>query len=190
MESRLLSQVTKPARYTGGEWNSIVKDWAATPIKIALAYPDVYEIGMSNIAIPILYAILNREPDVLAERVFTPWTDMGELLRKNGEPLFSLESKHALKEFDIFGFSLGYELTFTNVLYMLELAQIPLTSAERADNFPLIIAGGGGVLNPEPVADFIDLFVIGEAEEVLAELIACWREWKKNELTKQQLLEK
>jgi hypothetical protein len=113
---RILFQVGKPARYTGGEWNSVIKDWESTGIKIALSYPDLYDIGMSNMAIPILYELLNNLPDVLAERVFTPWKDMESALRKAGLPLYALESKKPLKEFDIIGFSLGYELCYTNVL--------------------------------------------------------------------------
>ena len=174
----LLPQVTRPARYTGGEWNSIVKDWAATPIRIALSYPDVYEIGMSNIAIPILYDLLNRQPDVLAERVYTPWVDMAAAMQARGIPLFSLESRHPLKDFDIIGFSLGYELTYTNVLNMLELAQILVLAAERDDSHPVIIAGGSCVFNPEPMADFIDIFVIGDGEEVVLELLDSFRNWK------------
>jgi len=181
----LLSQVAKPARYTGGEWNSTVKDWAATPIRIALSYPDVYEIGMSNIALPILYDLLNRQPDVLAERAFAPWVDMAAAMSAEGIPLLSLESQHPLKDFDIIGFSLGYELTYTNVLNMLHLAQIPVLAAERSDAHPVIIAGGSGALNPEPMADFIDFFVVGDGEEVLLELLDCFRGWRgrdKNEL--------
>ena len=122
----ILDQVTKPGRYTGGEWNSVVKDWDNTPIRIVLAYPDLYELGMSNMALPILYELLNNQPDVLAERVFAPWADMAAMMKAGGLPLFSLESRHPLKDFDIIGFSLGYELTYTNVLNMLHLAQIPL----------------------------------------------------------------
>jgi len=176
---RILLQVAKPARYTGGEWNTIAKDWEATPIRIALSYPDTYEIGMSNIAIPILYDILNRQPDVLAERVYAPWVDMASAMRANGIPLFSLESKRPLKDFDIIGFSLGYELTYTNVLNMLDLAQIPVLASERDDSYPLIIAGGSGTLNPEPMTDFIDIFVVGDGEEVVIEFLDVFREWKK-----------
>ncbi len=172
-----LPQVTKPARYTGHEWNSTVKDWEATPIKVALSYPDVYEIGMSNIAIPILYDLLNSQPDVLAERVYAPWVDMAAAMQARGIPLFSLESKHLLKDFDIIGFSLGYELTYTNVLNMLQLAQIPVLAVERDDSYPVIIAGGSCALNPEPMADFIDIFVIGDGEEVLLELVESFRNW-------------
>jgi len=185
----ILYQVAKPARYTGGEWNSIVKDWDKTDIKIALSYPDIYEIGMSNMALPILYELLNSQPDVLTERVFAPWVDMAAVLRTNGIPLASLESKHPLKDFDIIGFSLGYELTYTNVLNMLHLAQIPVLAAERDDSHPIVIAGGTCALNPEPMADFIDFFVIGDGEEALLELLDCFRDWKRETTSKQQLLQ-
>ena len=175
----ILHQVTKPARYTGGEWNSVVKDWDRTNIRIALAYPDLYEIGMSNLALPILYDLLNRQPDVLAERVYAPWVDMGAVMQTKGIPLFSLESRRPLKDFDIIGFSLGYELTYTNVLNMLHLAQIPVLASEREDCHPIVIAGGTCVLNPEPMADFIDFSVIGDGEEVLLELLDSFRDWKR-----------
>jgi radical SAM family uncharacterized protein len=134
---------------------------------------------MSNIALPILYELFNRQPDVLAERVFAPWPDMATMIRERGMPLFSLESKRPLKDFDIIGFSLGYELTYTNVLNMLDLAQIPVLAAERDESHPLVIAGGSCVLNPEPMADFIDLFVIGDGEEAALELLDSYRQWKK-----------
>ncbi len=168
---RILHQVNKPARYTGGEWNIIKKDWEATPIRIALAYPDVYEIGMSNMAVPILYDICNRQPDVLAERVFAPWVDMAAAMREAKIPLFSLESRTPLRKFDVLGFSLGHELTYTNILNMLDLAGIPLMASDRDASHPLIIAGGSGALNPEPMADFIDFFVIGDGEEVILEIV-------------------
>jgi len=185
--SNILQQVTKPARYTGGEWNSIVKDWESIYIRVAIAYPDLYEIGMSNMALPILYEMLNGQPDVLAERVYAPWVDMETALREAGIPLLSLESKHPLKDFDIIGFSLDYELTYTNVLNMLDLAQIPVLSGERNDSQPVVIAGGTCVLNPEPMADFIDFFVIGDSEEVLPELIDSFRDWKRQGAPKNQL---
>jgi len=178
---RILYQVKKPARYTGDEWNSILKDWDKTPIKVALSYPDLYEIGMSNMALPILYELFNRQPDVLAERVFPPWTDMERLMRAEGIPLFSLESRHSLKEFDIIGFSLGYELTYTNVLKMLDMAGIPVLASEREASHPLVIAGGSCALNPEPMSNFIDLFVIGDGEEILIEFLEGFRENKGQE---------
>jgi len=184
----MLYQVTRPARYTGGEWNSIIKEWDKTPLKFALGYPDLYEIGMSNMALPILYEILNGQPDVLAERFFAPWVDMEAALRAAGLPLLSLESKHPLKEFDVIGFSLDYELTYTNVLNILDLARLPVLASERDDSHPIIIAGGSCCLNPEPMADFIDFFVIGEGEEILPELVSCLRGWKKDGGSKKELL--
>jgi radical SAM family uncharacterized protein len=186
----ILYQVAKPARYTGGEWNSIIKDWDKTTLKFALCYPDLYEIGMSNMALPILYDILNSQPDVLAERVFAPWTDMEAAMRAAGIPLLSLESRHQLKDFNIIGFSLDYELTYTNVLNILDLGQIPVLASERNDSHPLVIAGGSCCLNPEPMADFIDIFVIGEGEEVLLELVDSFRQWKINKAAKEELLHK
>jgi len=186
--NNILHQVTKPARYTGGEWNSVVKDWDETDIKIALCYPDLYEIGMSNMALPILYDLLNSQRDVLAERVYAPWTDMEAAIRTAGIPLLSLESKHRLKDFDVIGFSLDYELTYTNVLNILHLAQIPVLASERNDSHPIVIAGGSCVLNPEPMSDFIDLFVIGDGEEVLLELVDSFRDWKGKAASKKELL--
>ncbi len=174
----ILYQVARPARYTGNEWNSTVKDWGETPIKVALVYPDLYEIGMSNMALPILYELLNSQPDVLAERAFPPWSDMAAAMRKANIPLFSLESRHPLGEFDILGFSLGYELTYTNVLNTLDLARIPVLSTERNGSHPLVIAGGSCALNPEPMSDFFDFFVIGDGEEVVLELLDIFRDWK------------
>ena len=185
----LLHKVQKPARYMGGEWNSIIKEWSKTPIRIALSYPDVYEISMSNMALPILYELLNSQQDVLAERVFTPWVDMAKEMKANGIPLFSLETKHPLNEFDVIGFSLGHEMTYTNVLEMLALSEIPVLTAERNDSHPLVIAGGTCVLNPEPIADFFDFFVIGDGEEVTLELLQVIRIWKAQKTTKKQLLQ-
>jgi radical SAM family uncharacterized protein len=186
LDNEILHQVNRPGRYTGGEWNSIVKDWGKTSIRMALAYPDVYEIGMSNMAVPILYDLLNSQPDILAERVYAPWVDMEAAMRQRGIPLSSLETRHPLKDFDIIGFSLGYELTYTNVLNILDLAQIPVLAAKRNDSHPLIIAGGSCALNPEPLADFIDIFVIGDGEEAVLELLDAYREYR--DKGKKQLL--
>jgi len=182
----ILFEVEKPARYTGGEWNAIAKDWSGAAVKVALAYPEIYEIGMSNLAIPILYDIINRRPDALAERVFAPWVDMSAALRKAGLPLLSLENQRPLKDFDIIGFSLGYELDYTNVLNILDLAGIPLKATDRDEGWPLVIAGGGSALNPEPMADFMDLFVLGDGEEAIAELLDGFLDSRK--LSKQELL--
>jgi radical SAM family uncharacterized protein len=186
----ILHKVQKPARYTGGEWNSIVKDWDNTPVRIVLSYPDIYEIGMSNMALPILYDLLNAQADVLAERVFPPWVDMAAALKEHNIPLFSLETKHPIGEFDLIGFSLGHELTYTNMLETLALGKIPVLAAERKETDPLVIAGGTCVLNPEPIADFCDFFVIGDGEEVILELLPVIRAWKAKKINKQQLLRK
>jgi radical SAM family uncharacterized protein len=174
----LLARAGKAARYTGGEWNSIVKDWDTAPLRFALAYPDVYDIGMSNMGLQILYDILNREPDVVAERVYAPWPDMEALMREEGTQLWSLETRHALADFDLIGFSLSYEMTYTNVLNMLDLSGIPLFADLRSDADPLVIAGGSGALEPEPMAPFIDAFALGEGEEIVLDLADCLRRWK------------
>ena len=174
----ILPKVAKPARYTGHEWNSVVKDWDQVEVKVALAYPDTYEVGMSNLGLMILYDILNREEGILAERVYAPWIDMEEAMRRAGIPLYSLESRRPLADFDIIGFSLQYELNYTNVLNMLDLAGLSPLAAERGDADPLIIGGGSGAYNAEPLADFFDLFVIGEGEEVLLELVRAYREFR------------
>jgi radical SAM family uncharacterized protein len=186
----ILYEVTRPARYTGGEWNAVTKNWERAALKFALAYPDIYEVGMSNMALPIIYEILNNQPDVLAERVFTPWVDMEAALRAAGKPLLSLESKRPLKDFDVIGFSLDYELTYSNVLNMLDLGQIPVLAKERTEAHPIVIAGGSCCLNPEPMADFIDFFVIGDCEEALPELLDIFRDWKKSQATRKELLKK
>jgi radical SAM family uncharacterized protein len=167
---RILLKVTKPGRYVGGEFNSIVKPWDATDMKVALAFPDIYDLGMSNLGIMILYEQINQQPDMLAERVFTPWVDMEAQMRTAEIPLFSLESKHSLRDFDLIGFSLPYEQLYTNVLNMLDLAGMPVRSLDRDASYPLVIAGGHACYNPEPMADFIDAFVIGEGEEILLEI--------------------
>lgn len=174
----ILSRVSKPARYTGGELGEIKKDIHTGMTRFAFCFPDVYEVGMSHLGISILYHLLNTLPDVYAERCFAPWPDMEQALREAGLPLYSLETKTPLSEFDILGFSLSYEMSYTNVLSMLALAGMLLRAADRGEGFPLVIAGGGCTVNPEPVADFFDLFVIGEGEEVLVELIELYRQHK------------
>ena len=174
----LLARVSKPARYTGGEWNSIVKDWDSAPIRFALAYPDVYDIGMSNTGLAILYDLLNHEPDVVAERVYTPWPDMEAEMRRDGVPLWGLETRRSLQDFDVIGFSLSYEMTYTNVLNMLDLAGIPVLASERRDGDPVILAGGSGALEPEPLASFVDAFALGEGEEIILDVADCLRHWK------------
>ena len=167
---RHLLQVEKPGRYVGGEYNSVVKNWESTDIKVALAFPDIYDLGMSNLGIMNLYHQVNLQPDMLAERVFSPWFDMEALMRQQGIPLYSLESKHPLREFDLLGISLPYEQLYTNALNLLDLGNMPLLSRDRDERFPLVIAGGHACFNPEPMADFIDAFVIGEGEEIIVEI--------------------
>jgi radical SAM family uncharacterized protein len=168
--NRILPTVQKPGRYTGGEWNSVVKDWDRIPIRVALAFPDVYDLGMSNLGLFVLYDMINQRPDMLAERVFVPWSDMDAVLRREGLPLYSLESKRPLREFDILGISLPYEQLYSNTLSLLDLGGLPLLSTARDERYPLVIAGGHATYNPEPMSDFIDLFVIGEGEEVIIEI--------------------
>ena len=175
---RFLKNVVKPARYTGGELNQIVKDKDAVKARFAFCFPDTYEIGMSNLGIRILYECLNRVPDVWCERTYAPWPDMGEMLKTKGIPLYALESGDALRDFDFLGFSLAYEMSYTNVLYVLELAGIPLLARDRGDGMPLVIGGGPCTYNPEPVADFFDLFSIGEGEEGLTDIVKFYISWK------------
>lgn len=180
---RLLRRVSKPARYTGGELNSIVKPWDSAQVRVALAYPDVYEVGMSNLGLMILYDILNRQPDILCERVYSPWFDMEAEMRREGVPLFTLESRRALRDFDIIGIALPYELNYTNALNLLDLAGLPVRASDRDEDAPLVVAGGSATYNPEPMAPFIDLFVIGEAEEALLELVRAYADWRGQRLS-------
>lgn len=176
---QILPQVQKPARYIGNELNSSHKDWDKAALRIALAYPDTYEIGMSNLGLQILYYIINGQDDCLAERVFAPWPDMENQLTTNNLQLTTLESFRPIKDFDVIGFSLGHELTYTNLITMLKLGGLPLRSSERGEKDPLVLGGGPCAFNPEPVADFFDFFVIGEAEEVLLEIIETLRNGNK-----------
>ena len=171
-------ELTKPARYTGGEFNSVIKNFDETPCRIVLALPDVYEVGMSNLGLAILYSILNRRADTLCERVYAAWTDAEKILREDNQPLFALESKKNIRDFDFLGFSLQYEMIYTNVLNMLDLAQINLYARARAEDEPFIIGGGPCVYNVEPVADFFDFFIVGEAEEVFGEVVETFIAWK------------
>jgi len=157
---KILENVEKPGRYLGGEWNSITKDPRRVKVKVALAFPDLYEVGMSYLGQKILYYILNNQPSILAERVFAPWDDFETELRGRGVPLLSLENRIPLDRFDILGFSLLYELNYSNVLNMLDLGRIPLYAKDRDLDFPLVIAGGPAAFNPEPIAHYFDLFLI------------------------------
>ena len=171
----ILPRVKKPGRYTGGEYNQVVKEWSEINFKVALAFPDIYDLGMSNLGLMILYDIINKHRNLLAERVYTPWTDMEEKMRETGIPLFSLESKQPVAEFDLLGISLPYEQLYTNTLNLLDLSGLPIRSIERDNQYPLVVAGGHACFNPEPMAPFIDVFVIGEGEEIILEIIGVLR---------------
>jgi radical SAM family uncharacterized protein len=187
---RILLKVQKPARYTGGEFGQVIKKTSEVDTRLALCFPDTYEIGMSNLGMRILYGLANQTDGVWCERVFAPWGDMEDEMRKAQILLYGLESGEAIKDFDIVAFSLGYEMAYTNVLNMLDLAGIPLRSAERKELAPLVIAGGTCAYNPEPMADYIDLFIIGEGEEVNGEVIEVYRKAKSDGLTKEAFLKK
>lgn len=167
---RVLLQVEKPGRYVGGEYNSVIKNWDDIDVKVALAFPDVYDLGMSNLGIMNLYNQVNIQEDMLAERVFSPWLDMEEIMRKHKIPLYSLETKHLITDFDVLGISLPYEQLYTNAINLIDLTGMPIRSRDRDEQYPLIIAGGHSCYNPEPMADFIDAFVIGEGEEIIVEI--------------------
>lgn len=173
-----LMHIQKPARYIGGEWNSIVKDHDTVDVKVALAFPDVYEVAMSHLGLKIIYSVINRRNDALAERVYAPWTDMEKMMREKHIPLFSLENKCPVRDFDVLGFTLPYEMSYTNVLNMLDLAGIPVFSKDRGDEYPIIVCGGPCVYNAEPMCDFIDLFFIGESEEAIGEMVDIIKQWK------------
>lgn len=185
-----LLTISKPARYMGGEINSIKKNLNQVSLKFCLAFPDVYEVGMSHLGLQILYHILNKQPDIACERVFAPWPDMENFLRARGLPLVTLESSRPLKEFDIIGFSLQYELNYTGVLNILDLAGIPFYAQERGEEYPLIIGGGPLTANPEPVADFFDFFVLGDGEEVILEVCREVINYKEKKETKIELLKR
>ena len=180
--AEFITQVEKPARYLGGEFQSVRKDWNSAAVRLCLAFPDVYEIGMSHLGTKILYSLLNKQPQILCERTFTPWVDMEAELRHRALPLLSLESARPLRDFDVVGMSLQYELTYTNCLTLLDLGGIPLRAAARGDDDPLIIGGGPTATHPEPVAPFFDCFLLGEAEEVLPDLLLSYAAMKREGL--------
>lgn len=179
LESEILPLVQKPGRYVGCELGSAAKPDSDVDVRIALAFPDVYEIGMSHLGLKILYALVNERPRLAAERVFTPWPDMEAMLRRHGAPLYGLETFRPLDRFDLIGFSLQHELTYTNILTMLDLSGIAVRSRDRGDRtFPLVVAGGPGAYNPAPLEDFIDIFIVGDGEEAIVELMTAVGDWK------------
>ena len=166
----MLEKVQKAPRYTGGEMNTVIKPWEAAKLHFAFCFPDTYEVGMSHLGMKILYGAINAQPDMLCERVFMPWVDMKALMEEENVPIFSMENRRALNEFDVVGFTLQYEMSYTNVLAMLKLGNIPLMREERSEDAPIIVAGGPCAFNPEPLADFIDAFMVGDGEEQIIEL--------------------
>ena len=187
---RILPKVQKPARYTGGEYNQITKNKDEVELRLAFCFPDTYEIGMSNLGMGILYSTMNELPYVWCERVYAPWGDMYEQMKQNGVALYALESGDPISEHDVLAFSIGYEMAYSTVLDMIDMAGIPIHSADREDLLPLVIAGGTAALNPEPMADFIDIFLLGEGEEMNNELLALLRTAKAEGWPKQAFLEK
>lgn len=187
---RILPKVQKPARYTGGEYNQIIKNKDEVELRLAFCFPDTYEIGMSNLGMGILYSTMNELPYVWCERVYAPWGDMYEQMKQNGVPLYALESGDPISEHDVLAFSIGYEMPYSTVLDMMDMAGIPIHSADRKTLLPLVIAGGTAALNPEPMADFIDIFLLGEGEEMNNELLALLRTAKAEGWSKQDFLEK
>ena len=184
----ILPKVQKPARYTGGEYNAVVKDKKSVAIRYALCFPDTYEIGMSNLGCRILYGVMNEEKDIWCERCYAPWGDMEEEMRREGLLLYGLESGDPIADFDMIGFSLGYEMAYTNVLNMLDLAGLPIRSSDRKELTPLVVAGGTCCYNPEPLSPFVDLFVLGEGEEVTLEYIRLYQQAKQDGWSKEEFL--
>ena len=189
LSDEILMQVEKPARYIGNEVNMVVKDPNKVEIRFCMCFPDVYEIGMSHLGIQILYDMFNQREDTYCERVYSPWMDLDKVLREKQIPLFALESQQPIKEFDFLGITLQYEMCYTNVLQILDLSQIPIFSKDRTEEHPIVIGGGPCAYNPEPLADFFDLFYIGEGETVYDDLLDAYKENKKNHGTRKQFLE-
>jgi len=185
----ILPNVSKPTRYIGNEYNSVHKPSDKSKVHIALAFPDVYEVGMSHLGIKILYHLLNERDDIYAERVFAPWVDFEEVMRQSQIPLFSLESRTPLKKFDFLGFTLQYEMSYTNIVNMLDLSDIPVLSKDRSGEYPIVMAGGPCAYNPEPLADIIDFFVIGEAEEAILEIIDLYKSFRERSEDRREFLE-
>ena len=185
----ILLKIEKPARYIGNEVNSVMKNKADIDVRFAFVFPDVYEIGMSHLGIQILYDMLNRREDVWCERVYSPWTDLDKIMREDKIPLFALESQDPIKDFDFIGITIQYEMCYTNILQILDLAQIPLFAKERTEEHPIVIGGGPCTYNPEPLADFFDIFYIGEGETEYYNLMDRYKEWKASGKSRKEFLE-
>ena len=187
---RILPRVQKPARYTGGEYNQIIKNKDEVDVRVAFCFPDTYEIGMSNLGMGILYSTMNELPYVWCERVYAPWGDMYEEMKKSDVKLYALESGDPISEHDVLAFSVGYEMAYTTVLDMIDMAGLPIHSAERTELLPIVLIGGTAALNPEPMADFVDIFLLGEGEEMNNELLALIHDAKQNGWSKAEFLKK
>ena len=185
----ILLKIEKPARYIGNEVNSVMKRKEDIDVRFAFVFPDVYEIGMSHLGIQILYDMLNRRDDVWCERVYSPWTDLDKIMREEGIPLFALESQDAIKDFDFIGITIQYEMCYTNILQVLDLAQIPMFAKDRTEEHPIVIGGGPCTYNPEPLADFFDIFYIGEGETEFYNLMDKYKEWKASGKSRKEFLE-
>ncbi len=178
LTDEILLKVEKPSRYAGGEWNSVIKNLEQVKIRFAFCFPDTYEVGMSHLGMKILYHMLNEREDVYCERVFTPWIDMEQKMREHNIPLFALETRDEISKFDFIGFTLQYEMSYSNIINMLDLAGLPVLSSERTNQHPFVCAGGPCAYNPEPLAEIIDFFILGESEEVLNEVMDQYRSWQ------------
>ena len=189
LNDEILLSIQQPARYIGGEVNTVNKDPKKVDIRFAMCFPDVYEIGMSHLGMQILYDMFNRREDIYCERVYSPWTDLDKIMREKKIPLFALESQEPVRDFDFFGITLQYEMSYTNILQVLDLAQIPLHAADRTESDPIVIGGGHCAYNPEPLADFFDMFYIGEGETVYFELMDRYKENKKQGRSRREFLE-
>ena len=188
LSDEILLTVEKPARYIGNEVNSVMKDKKDVAIRFAMCFPDVYEIGMSHLGIQILYDMFNQRDDIWCERVYSPWTDLDKIMREKQIPLFALESQEPVKDFDFLGITIQYEMCYTNILQVLELSQIPLMAEERTKEHPFVIGGGPCTYNPEPLADFFDLFYMGEGETVYFRLMDLYKEWKESGASREEFL--
>lgn len=188
LSDEILMSIEKPARYIGGEYNSVMKDKEQVDVRFCMCFPDVYEIGMSHLGIQILYDMFNRREDTWCERVYSPWPDLHKVMKEQHIPLFALESQDPLKEFDFLGITLQYEMCYTNILQVLDLAEIPIWSKDREKGDPIVIGGGPCSYNPEPIADFFDIFYIGEGEMVYGDLIELYKIYKHSDMTREEFL--
>ena len=184
----ILMKIEKPARYIGNEVNAVVKDKSKVNVRFAMCFPDVYEIGMSHLGIQILYDMFNSMEDVWCERIYSPWVDLDKIMREENIPLFALESQDPIKDFDFLGITIQYEMCYTNILQVLDLAQIPLMAVERGEDCPIVIGGGPCAYNPEPIADFFDIFYIGEGETRYQDLIDLYKACKKEGMSREEFL--